>query len=300
MRQIIAIRTHKWGEQEERLFDQLSGVPGHDLAVVFHDRPEALVPPLDMVDISDAWLGENGLRAVPDWGWRCGDYFYYALRAAKPAYSHYWLIEPDVYFAGAPADFFARYADDDSDVLGYRIAPHAADIAFARGLPELQRHQAIFALTRFSGRALDRLLALRRDYSARRIAPRFFTNDELFAFSHVVADGGFSHRNFEEIAPDWFENTQFSPSPDLLLETLEGNGEAAGRVFHPVHGRASFKRAIATRLAAGNAFLRNVRGAIRRLDEADIGEIAELAAANLRAELLRWHQASRTPEGPEE
>lgn len=293
MRAIIAIRTHRWTEEEERLLAALRTVPGHDLAVVFHNRPADLTPPLDVVDIGAPFLRGNGLRVVPDWGWRCGDYFYYALRKARPGYSHYWLIEPDVHFMGDAAEFFGRFADVEADALGLNIMPFSANTAFARGLTGIARYQAIFALTRLSGRAIDRLLALRQDYGKKTRTARFYTNDELFTFSHVVADPELTHRDFKEIAPDWFEGARFAPSPDILIDLLKPAADGGGRLYHPVHGRASFKRALAARLSAGNAFLRNVRESIGALSDEDLDEVAERVADAMKSELKRWNRAVR-------
>jgi hypothetical protein len=40
MHPVVAIRTHQWGEAEERLRAQLQPVFGDDLCVVFHNRPQ--------------------------------------------------------------------------------------------------------------------------------------------------------------------------------------------------------------------------------------------------------------------
>lgn len=293
MRPIIAIRTHRWSEEEERLLAALRGVAGHDLAVVFHNRPAGLALPLDVIDIGEDWLAANGLRAVPDWGWRCGDYFYYALRAARPARPFYWLVEPDVFFHGEANDFFARFAGETADALGYRPGPYTAIHAFARGLPDLPLHQAVFALTRLSGRAIDRLAELRRAYGRRAVQPRFYTNDELFVFSNIAADPGLTIGALEAAAPDWFDGVTFAPSPDLLAETVAATRPS--RVFHPVLGRASFKRALAARIGAEHAFLRNQRTDIARLDDAEIEDVVAMVAERARAELRFWQARGARP-----
>lgn len=295
MRPVIAIRTHRWTEEEDRLLAALREVQGHDLAVVFHNRPDGTTPPLDIVDIDDGWVRRNGLRVLPDWGWRCGDFFYYALRAARPGHDHYWLIEPDVHFTAAPDGFFARFLDIEADALGYDIAPFAEPIAFARGLPDLPLHRAIYALTRLSGRAIDRLFAARQAYSATRVGPRLYTNDELFTFSHVAADPALTVRRLEDVAPDWFEGVQFATNPDILLDLL-AQAPRSGRLYHPVHGRSSFKRAVAARLSPRSGFLRNVRAGLRQLEPAELREIAETAAARLLADLRHWHSGGTAAE----
>lgn len=284
---VIAIRTHRWGEEEERLLAALRLVSGHDLAVVFHNRPADMVLPLDVIDIDNNWLQAQGFRVVPDWGWRCGDYFFHALRAARPERPFYWLIEPDVFFHGSAEGFFDRFRDQGADALGYRIVPFPQGHAFARGLPGMALFQAVFAMTRLSGRALDRLATLRRAYGAGRVAARFFTNDELFVFSHVAADPELTMATLESVAPDWFDGVGFAPSPDRLEETVVA-GTPYGRVLHPVHGRAAFKRALTARIGANTAFLRKHRVDLAALDPADIDEITAMIAARLHNELSAW------------
>lgn len=276
MAAVAAIRTNRWTEEEERLLAALRPIFGADLVVVFHNRPDDLHPPAEVVDISDNWLAAHGLAHVPDWGWRCGDYFYYALREARPAFDHYWLIEPDVHFTSPPADFFARFADAGEDILGYRLGPFAQDIRFTRGAPGLAHYQAIFALTRFSGRALDRLFVQRQALAAGPVSVRNYPNDEIFCFSHGIADAGLSWGRLEDHAPDWFAGVQFAGDPDLLYDQLAASA-APGRVFHPVRGRESFKRALGQRLSGNTGVLMKMRDALDLLDDADVAEIAGIA-----------------------
>lgn len=293
MRSLIAIRTHRWAEDEECLLSRLRQVAGHDLAVVFHNRPEHLALPIDTIDIRDGWLAQNGFRVLRDWGWRCGDYFYYRLREARPGYDFYWLIEPDVFFTSDPGDFFAAFADATADAMGFRLGPFAERNAFARGLPGLPHHQAIFALTRLSGRAIDRLAPLRRAYGRTAVAPRFYTNDELFVFSHVAADAELSSGRLEEIAPAWFEGARVAPSPDMLRGIIAASAPP-GRVFHPVRGRESFKNATASRLAGQHAFfLSKIRDALAGMDDAELDQIAAAASADILSQLKAWRHSGR-------
>lgn len=284
MTTLAAIRTHRWDEDAERLFAQLHPVFGPRLVVVFHNRPEGLRLPLPVIDIDDAWLRSNGLQVISDWGWRCGDYFLYALRAARPDFDFAWLIEPDVWFAGDPAGFFAGTAALDHDLLGSRIVPMSPDHRFGRGLPGMDLWKAIFALTRFSGRAADRLFAQRRDYATRRVAPRFVTNDETFCFSHARAAGDLTLGSLADLLPDWLAEDTVRTDPDILFEAIADRPGPG--VFHPVRGRGSFGRAVAARLAANTGFLPAMAPSLALLSEADIAaiaaDVAERSAAALR------------------
>lgn len=282
-----AIRTHRWGEDEARLAAQLAPIFGDRLCVVFHNRPADLVPPLPLVDMTDAWVAANGLRVTHDYGWRCVDYAYYALRQARPEADRYWLIEPDVMFTGPVAEFFALMEAQPADGLGVRFNAMNPLHRFARTMPAgMYLHRAIFALTRFSGRALDRLLPLQQSYAASRVMQRNYVNDEIFAFSHLAAQPDMTLAAMADIAPAWFEDATVETDPDMLLEMLAGR--TAPGVFHPVRARASFREAVAKR-AGGNAhFFAAMRPSLAHLTDEDIAAIAadigRRAAAYLTAQ----------------
>lgn len=294
MSSIAAIRTNRWGEEEERLLSRLRPVFGDRIAVVFHNRAPGLTPPVDVIDIDAEWVLRQGLFLAPDWGWRCGDYFQYALRAARPGHDHYWLIEPDVHFTSPADSFFAPFDRVHSDVLGYQLGPFSADIRFTRGMPGVAHHRAIFALTRFSGRALDRLLPKRQAMAQATVSVRDYPNDEIFAFSSAAADPDLTLARIEDHAPDWFRDAQFAPDPDLLFDHVAATAPK-GRVLHPVRSREAFKRALARRLTGNTGILVRMRQSLDLLDDADVEEIAEMAAGNIRSVLvgIRQQRAAR-------
>jgi hypothetical protein len=290
MTAVAAIRTHRWGEDEERLLAALRPVFGNDLAVVFHKRPGDLHPPVRTIDLTPAWVVANGLRIVWDWGWRCGDYACYALRAALPGYRHYWLIEPDLHFTAPPAPFFDAFARVETDVLGYRIGPFPASNRFAVDLRGVAPHRAIFALTRLSGRALDRLLPVRQSYARSQVRPVHYANDEVFVFSHAMADPDLSVGNLEEVAPSWFDGAVIETNPDMLLDLVEADAAGRGRVCHPVRGRSGFVVAVAERLTANQGFLGTLQPSLARLDDAEIDAIAARVAGDTRHALRRHRE----------
>lgn len=268
MTTLAAIRTHRWGEDEERLAAQLAPVFGDRLVVVFHGRPADLSLPLPVVDIDDAWVSGQGLRALSDWGWRCGDYFLYALRAARPDADRYWLIEPDVWFSGPVERFFAETDALDHDLLGARVTDMTADHRFARGLPDIAHLRAIFALTRFSGRAIDRLADLRRAYCAGPELNRFFTNDEIFCFSHAAADPDLTVGSLHALLPEWLGPDTMRTDPDILFDAVAGVSRPG--VHHPVRGRLSFLAALGRRLAGDAAYLRAMAPSLAHLTDREI------------------------------
>lgn len=286
---LVAIRTHRWSEDEVRLLEALQPTLWPHVAVVFHNRPKGLQPVPQVVDINQNWLAAEGLRRVPDWGWRCGDYFYYALRKAFPNYSYYWLVEPDVHFTSDPAAFFAKFLDVHADALGYQLGPLRGASRFARGMPGYSHYQAIFALTRFSGRALDRLLQERRTQAAAPIPTRDYANDEVFAFSFTKAQKDLGCGRLEDWAPDWFDGVQFATNPDLLLEVIQAKAPPQ-RLFHPVRGRKTFAPALAARLAGNTGFLARYGEALTHHTPDEVEAIAALAADQLRHALAKARQ----------
>lgn len=293
MTTVAAIRTHRWGEDETRLAAQLLPVFGERLSVVFHNRPQGLTPPVPVVDMTDAWVTANGLRVTHDYGWRCGDYAYYALRQARPDASHYWLIEPDVMLTGPVADFFAVMEGQAADALGVRFGEMNPLHRFARTMPpEMPLQRAIFAITRFSGRALDRLLALRQAYSASRVMQRNFVNDEIFAFSHLAAQPDMVLAAMADLAPAWFADTTVETDPDMLLDMLVGRAEPG--VFHPVRARASFREAVAKRAVGNTHFFAAMRPSLALLTDEDIAAIAADIGRRAAVFLADQRAAART------
>lgn len=287
MRQVIGIRTHRWGEEEQRLLAQLKDAFPGDIAVVFHNRADAAQVPIDVVDIDTAWVEANGLRAIPDWAWRCGDYFYYALRAAKPDYDFYWLVEPDVFFSSDPKDFFDRFTALSSDALGSDIKPYTADIPFTRALKGLAPYQAIFPLTRFSAQALDFLFAQRQEYSRTDAGKRTFANDEIFCFSNMISSNAHVAESFEAHAPEWFSNKLFATNPTLMLDAVRKD-VGPKQICHPVRSRTAFISAVAVRLAANDGFLRKMRSSLGQLSDAEVDHIVAMSAGLLRKSLEEY------------
>ncbi len=268
MKIIAAIRTHVWTDQEERIMAQLRPVFGDDLCVVFHNRPKGLEVPLPVVDLTDRFLRRNRLRYLSDYGWRCGDYFLYALRAARPDADFYWLIEPDVHFTGDPVEFFTRANTSPADLIGVETEVLKAQHRFAVSLAGVTPVRCIFALTRMSGRAIDRLLDLRRAYAKIAVRPRNYSNDEVFVWSHMMADPTMTTAELLYMLPDWMGGHAFRADPDILLDTLADI--TARGVYHPVQSRPHFVRAVGRRVTDSMMFLERMRGSLANLTDAEM------------------------------
>lgn len=259
---------------------------GFEVAPVFHDTG-AHAAPDDAVLISDELTRTVGLRVVPDWGWRCGDYAAYALRGLRPGYDFYWLVESDVLFKGNVAEFFAACEKSDNDLLGLDPAQLSQpEHLFALRLPDIQHWKATFALTRFSARLLDELLFLRIADSQEEINPRHQVNDEIFVYTHAKADPRFEVGNLRDYAPEWFRNDLFVTDPDMLRDWIEADASMPIGVFHPVRSKPAFIKIVAERLVFRARTLRKMSQSIAFLSDADMEEAKNLAAANFHGALV--------------
>ena len=283
-RALVAIRTNRWSDEEQQLLDRLRQAELGDIAIVFHDRPDGFVPPAPVIDVNDAWVQANNLRITGDWGWRCGDYFYYAMRQARPEFDYYWLIEPDVFFTDNPKGFFDLCGDVSHDLLGFRPEPHTERGPFVRGLRGVDLYRALFAMTRISGRAIDTLFAQRVEYSSVPRPERTHTNDELFVFSNAMANPDLSVGDLEVIAPEWFEGAHFATNPDIITDAVPRNF-ASGRIFHPVRSHDGYCRALAQRLTTWPGYLGRSQPSIAHLSDDEIDEIANLASERMKTML---------------
>lgn len=277
MKCLAVIRTHVWDEACNRLYKRLRFALKRSVVVVFHNRPEGIVPPVPFMDMRDDWPQSQGIFAPADWGWRCGDYSLYAARQTWPDYDHYWLIEPDVHFTSYPGDFFEAFNNAHEDLLGYEAEVYTDNMRFIKHLPEGDVMRSTFALTRMSGRAIDYLFGLRQIASKETAEERFWPNDEFFCWTHIARTEGYSFGRLEDYAPNWLEGTAILPGPDLLLDAVNDQ-LPEGRVVHPVRDRTSYLRALARRAVGSAGFLDRNRAMMGYFSQKEIDDhVAEVA-----------------------
>jgi hypothetical protein len=291
---IIGIRTNKWTVNEQRVFDAISPFWGGDIKIVFHNRPDDFQPPCGVVDINDSLIEKMQLRVVHDWGWRCGDYAYYALRQAYPDYDYYWLIEPDVFVSGDARAFFSLFRTEQADVIGLDVVQYNLDdpkhrfstpVRFATHVGNATPMRAIFALTRFSGPAIDFAYKRRVNYSSRPVPPYNYANDELFMFSHTLTNSTFNLGQFREIAPTWFADVQFDTNPDLIVDLVEQDLNGQNKILHPVVDRQTFARALAKRMVGRTGVLKQNKTELSALSSTRLDQLADCARDELRNHL---------------
>ena len=289
----VGIRTYRWTDEEQRIFERLHPVFGADLVAVVHNPAPDFRAPLDIVPLTDSWVAQQGLRDDIDYGWRCGDYAYYALRSARPGYDFYWLVEPDIHFSSDPTAFFECFDSVNTDALGLDIRPFQYGHRWTEGMPAgMDFIFAIFALTRFSGRALDRLYPLRVEMSKREIFKRKFPNDELFSFSHANADPELTIGNLRDCTPDWFEDAAFQTEPDMLVDAIIGK-VPSGKVFHPVRDKEAIVTGLAKRITERLTYLKRMSETFAYFDDSDIEKIISDVSEDLRRKMVASRRRGR-------
>ncbi len=278
---LAAIRTNRWDDDVRRMIACLEPVFGHNLSIIYHNRDFDIQPDVPVIDINDAWVAGHGLRVVPDWGWRCGDYFHYAHRLARPDGQFYWLFEPDVFFHGDATDFFSLVSADFSDAIGAWYGPPQTKHMFLAGVTDKPQMHAVFPVTRLSGLALDWLFTERTAYSASRIKDHVFTNDEMFVFSWIASHPEFTVRALNEIVPEWFVGTHFQTNPDIVLNAvLASTGKG---LFHPVRAAESFGREVGRKIVSTQRFRKILEPSLGHLGDEDATRIAASIEIELKA-----------------
>lgn len=185
-------------------------------------------------------LSEAGIRAMGfgrppgNWGWFWGDMCYQAAAAQFAGYSHYAMLEADVWIAPkSAARFLDALATCPAEAVAGRLRRYDAPQKFSRGLARLgldAQWGCIFPVSRVSAGVVAEMARLRT--RASREAPGEKINDEAILAGAVQA-GGFSHASLEEIAPGVVGPDTYETNPPHLFEALAAR-EDETRLFHPV------------------------------------------------------------------
>lgn len=241
MRELIALRMHRADALSLALFDRLAADSGREVVCCCDERANAVdTGGRPKIAWTRATLDALGVLAVPDAGWRCGDYPHYVLRTARRDVDRTWLIEPDVLInVDRLSDFFDRFATSDADLLAAELRPAAPDWYWYQFIaPHFATpYRCFFPLTRLTGVAADHLLTARRiaTSSARPRHWRDWPNDESFVATALVA-GGFPCRDLLDRAPGLYTSRTMRSEPahdraDLLSRPPDG------QIWHPVPDR---------------------------------------------------------------
>lgn len=285
MRSVFAIRAHEPSPAVERLHAALSRLApaDHRIVVVVDEMHgvgrRAWPVEYDLVSINDRLLESVGIRTdIPDAGWRCGDYAYYAL-AADREFKYAWLIEPDVVFEGLDLEsFFSELDASDADLIAPDILPAPGWLwsyqLTERGITSPWR--CFFPLTRLSRRGIEAARRLRTRIQWIDAANYGHPNDEGVVATAVAA-GGLTMSDLRLAYPRHFAH--FHHRPKLQSSTIT---ELFGgpSILHPCVDQSGFVRGLRRELLRAarddlRGWVRGRRGSAKRTLET-LGDFALL------------------------
>ncbi|WP_333714981.1 FkbM family methyltransferase [Yoonia sp.] len=234
MKTVFLVRCQAFDRMARNVATSLSDA-GADVVVVVDERNAvADTAPFPKISLNDAELAALDLQDLPpDWGWLCGDVWYYAARRHLPEATHFCLVESDVAFsADAAALFVDAVGSHPSDVLAAALGPKDTAPLYSRGLQALGFDPQIgcyFPVTRCSAAAIDWMLDLRRRSIAAGVAS--LVNDEAILCAATQTDE-FSAMSLDDLLLDLFSRRTFSTNPPHLAEAVHRYTARAG-IYHP-------------------------------------------------------------------
>lgn len=208
---VVGIRCHEFGENEFRLYDLLKSV--FDLKSIYFilDNREIIsheqVREIQVIKVNEIASYYNPPN---DWGWRCGDFFYYAFRKMVSC-EYYCLIEPDATFTPKTAKkLFALIEENKADLMAFNISKAGAEWYWHKTIAPIcgDVYKCAFPFTILSGKAIDYLEKLRVSTASKFANKTVFANDEAFVASRIISSNLFSYFNLNSIP--WIRLNKFS------------------------------------------------------------------------------------------
>ncbi len=263
MHQVVGIRCNKIGEPEKNMRDYLVNFYG-DANVYFLVDVRNCDAYFDesIVQLDDDFLIRHSLLNVRDWGWRCGDYFYYAFRKSVKA-DAYWLVEPDVgFFLADPVVFFAKCKSLSQDFLAVFYGSRDSSWAWHPTVKDISSnvYGCTFSFSRLSAKAIDILFELRSSLSRRYLddsSTDVWANDEAFVATVVSITSDLTALNLVDNFNGYF--SKFGTKDQYLINTLPVGVGVVHPVLHWQDFLNKFKRRyeIASEGNRLDAFLQN-------------------------------------------
>ncbi len=237
----VLVRTYYWDDELAARFQPLADSLGARFLVGADEKRGVVdVGGHAKVSLTPERVEAMGLVATGDYGWRCGDYVFYAARQDFPDFDYYWLLEDDVlvHFKD-PARFFERMASRPTDMLAPFMSPASHQWAWLKRMANFAEPvmSCAFPVVRLSGRAIDALYAKRQEFAKRFIAAgepgANWPNDESFTAT-MVAQQGFDYADLRKIRRDVFGHQGQKPRPidvnDPRFKTY------TAKIYHSVVG----------------------------------------------------------------
>jgi hypothetical protein len=207
----IGIRSHQFAENELRLFNLLKSVfDEKQIYFILDNTNKKFIPNSGNTQVIEANFIANLFNPPSDWGWRCGDFFYYAFREAV-SYEYYCLIESDVTFTAETAKkLFSHIQQNTADLMGFNISKAGEDWYWQKTIWPICRdvYKLAFPFTVLSAKAID-YLKNQRIYSSNKFNNKLmYPNDEAFVGSQIISSNLFSYLNLNSIP--WIKLNKFS------------------------------------------------------------------------------------------
>ncbi len=290
LRTLVVIRSHKADTETLAAYDRYATLKTADVMLCCDERNGVV----DAGARAKAFynldtLAEMGLLAHPNCGWRCGDYAYYAARAARPDYDFYWMIEPDVMIRTADLNaMFEALNTGTADLLAARFCAHGPTTRWGWYKTMCQQYPAvygcIFPITRLSGRAIDHLYQARRTASVGGSEELFATwpNDEVFVATELK-NHGFECRDLGEQRDGLYQRGTLRiglphDRAQLMAQPLDE------QIYHPVRDLGAW---ITVRVSAATDIGQRFRASTEPLRENHMKALTDLTNIAMEHEALQ-------------
>jgi hypothetical protein len=233
MRQVIGIRCNRVGEPESSMRNYLlSYFKSEDIYYLIDNRNNHSSNSLPAILLTQDSISKMSLLPVDDWGWRCGDYFYYSFRNNVVS-DYYWLVEPDVGFSLIdPTFFFEKCKSLKHDFFGVFYGPRDSTWSWYPSICEFNSsvYGCTFAFSRLSAQAIDYLMKARIMLSQKNSnnINTVWANDEAFVSTAVANSNFLSAIDLRDEFKGYF--SKFGTKDQYLIDSLPlGSG-----IIHPV------------------------------------------------------------------
>lgn len=239
--------------KSERLLEERLSQAFENVFFVVHSQTVGGDLPENAIAINENILVDMDLHYPKNWGWLCGDYFYYAAAARLAGFESYWLLEPDVMFDfdDVPA-FFSCFESDTSDFLAAYYWKRDNGWYHERAARDYfnEVYGCIFPITRMSLRFIKAALQARCDYGkVWSKAGGAYINDEAFIAS-LANRLSFQCNSIEALAPEYISPNLLQTARLFPKELMDGK---TGKLIHPAVDAEEFARRLEKKLHGNRA-----------------------------------------------
>jgi|GEM_PF-1811448 len=255
---ITFIRTHRFGDGEDRLAGQLERFFGPGNVAICVDESRG---PVDTGRWPKSSLTPNRVlemvgKPIPkDWGWRMGDLCHIAIAEDFGPRANQWLVENDVHVPqGSEVAIFGQLSRIEADFMACNLGPKKVKPiaeAVTIALPSAEMG-CIFAFNRLAGFRVSELREVRREISRGLVgARRAMPNDEA-VLANLGTHSGWRMVDLYRAAPEVFAPAWFDTNPPMLREALDRAPAGSLHLTHPVLTFDQVMRRVSQHAAEGH------------------------------------------------